>query len=79
MSMIESVEEYGDQWVKWWTAAQPEWRGAEGWPFPQDNNTNMGDWGQLFVGGKDGLFIVIMPETQTWTQALMMLFVTCPG
>ena len=60
MPMIESVEEYGDQWVKWWTAAQPEWRRAEGWPFPRDDDTDVGDWGQLFAGGKDGLFIVVM-------------------
>ena len=56
---IESVKMYKDEWVMWWTAAQPEWRETEHWPFPQCKLAEE-DWRDLFLSGKDGLFIVVM-------------------
>ena len=65
---IESVQTYKDEWVKWWTKAQLEWRNVERWPFSQDN-TGTGDWGDLFSSGKDGLYIVIM-SLSWWVHTL---------
>jgi len=46
-------------WISWWTALQPEWRIAYDWPFPQHVSVD-DSWDNLLIGGKDGLFIVIM-------------------
>ena len=64
---IESVKTYEDEWVTWWTAAQPEWRETEHWPFPQCELAEE-DWGDLFSSGKDGLFIVVM-SLSWWIHA----------
>jgi hypothetical protein len=53
------MQDFEDLWVKWWTAAQPEWRQAKGWPFSQ--REALGEWGtKLSSGGKDGIFLVVM-------------------
>ena len=58
MPKIASIKDFEDQWVQWWTAAQPEWRSTESWPFPKGEVE--GEWGRLLSGGKDGLFLVVM-------------------
>ena len=42
---------------------QPEWRDVDSWPFSQDEG-NIGSWGNLIYGGKDGLYIVVV--TLAW-------------
>ena len=59
MPEIKSVLAFEDLWVQWWSAAQPIWRDTNSWPFSQDE-TVMDDWGMLSLGGKDGLFVVMM-------------------
>lgn len=55
--------EYGVLWIGWWTRLQPTWRNTVDWPFPQ--TASPGDlWDDLLIGGKDGIFIVIM--TLAW-------------
>ena len=66
--MIESVQTYEDEWVQWWTKAQPDWRSVETWPFPKDD-PGTEDWGSLFSSGKDGLYIVATPLSW-WAHAL---------
>ena len=56
---IESVQVFEEQWVKWWSAAQPQWRETQTWPFERVNAAGL-DWGQLLNGGKDGLFLVVV-------------------
>ena len=56
---IESVEVFEEQWVAWWSAAQPGWRETESWPFEQVDATGR-NWGKLPDGGKDGLFLVVV-------------------
>lgn len=65
--MIKSIQTYEDKWVKWWTEAQPKWRNTRNWPFPQDD-VGTGDWDDLFLGGKDGLYIVVM-SLSWWAHA----------
>lgn len=59
MPVIGSVQEFRKVWVKWWSAAQPGWRNTGSWPFSRDEAL-IQDWGQLSLGGKDGLFLVII-------------------
>ena len=66
--MIESVQTYEDEWVQWWTKAQPDWRSVETWLFPKDD-PGTEDWGSLFSSGKDGLYIVVM-SLSWWAHAL---------
>ena len=56
---IESVEIFEEQWLEWWSAAQPEWQETESWPFERVDATGH-DWGKLPNGGKDGLFLVVV-------------------
>ena len=58
MPTIASITSFEEHWVQWWSAAQPEWRDTERWPFLQDGTA--GDWGRLSSGGKDGLFLVVV-------------------
>jgi len=45
-------------------ALQPAWRvSTSGWPLSQASST-LSSWDEIIVGGKDGLFIVIM--TLSW-------------
>ena len=66
--MIKSVQTYEDEWVQWWTKAQPDWRSVETWPCPKDD-PGTEDWGSLFSSGKDGLYIVVM-SLSWWAHAL---------
>lgn len=51
--------------MKWWSAAQPGWRDTRSWPFLQGEDEAIAqDWGQLSLGGKDGLFLVVV--TLAW-------------
>ena len=59
MPKIRSVEEFQEMWVKWWAAAQLGWRNTGSWPLSRDESP-VQDWGQLSLGGKDGLFLVII-------------------
>jgi hypothetical protein len=59
MPEIKSIQVFEDKWLKWWARCQPKWRKTERWPFPQDD-ADVGDWERLPLGGKDGLFIVVM-------------------
>ena len=47
------------EWIQWWTAAQPQWRVAQGWPFAKGDTVSK-DWGHLLEGGKDGMFLVVV-------------------
>ena len=68
MPEIESVQEFEDVWVEWWSAAQPEWRDTASWPFSTDEII-AGDWGTaLSSGGKDGLFLIVM-SLRWWAHA----------
>ena len=55
--------EYEGQWLAWWAALQPDWRDVTDWPFPQEFPTG-GSWDKILIGGKDGIFIVMM--TLSW-------------
>lgn len=58
---IESVGDFEDNWVQWWSSIQPEWRRGTGdLPFVQEDATGQQDWGKLPTGGKDGLFLVVI-------------------
>lgn len=61
--LIPSLNEYQRLWIAWWTALQPEWRVAGSWPFPQSSSAD-DPWEDLLIGGKDGLFVVVM--TLAW-------------
>ena len=69
--LIQSVQDFEDKWIQWWTKIQPEWRDTENWPFPQDDATEE-DWGHLLEGGKDGLFIVVV-SLGWWIHARVLL------
>jgi len=56
---ITSLDTYQAHWIAWWTALQPKWRDVGSWPFPQDPSTD-DPWDELLIGGKDGLFVVVM-------------------
>lgn len=60
MPHILSIQDYEDKWIEWWSAAQPEWRNTNVWPFIQEDNVVERDWGSLTEGGKDGLFLVLI-------------------
>ena len=57
--VINSIEEYREKWIEWWSAAQPQWRDTEDWPFDKEDVTGK-DWGHLVDGGKDGMYLVIV-------------------
>jgi hypothetical protein len=57
--VINLVEEYQEKWIEWWSAAQPQWRNTEDWPFNREDVTGK-DWGRLLDGGKDGMYLVIV-------------------
>jgi hypothetical protein len=59
---ITSLHTYEQLWIGWWVSLQPDWRKGS-WPLPRDSPAD-GSWDKLFVGGKDGLFIVLM--TLSW-------------
>jgi len=56
---IESIQEFEDMWVAWWSAAQPKWRDTSDWPFVQADADGQ-DWGSLADGGKDGFFLTMV-------------------
>ena len=58
LPQIESIQDFEDNWVKWWLAIQPEWRKAG--LFVREEATGQRDWGDLPNGGKDGLFLVVV-------------------
>lgn len=55
---IKSIPVFEDLWMRWWSAAQPEWRNTNSWPFSRDEAA-VHDWGTLLLGGKDSLFLVV--------------------
>ena len=57
---IESLKDFEDNWVQWWSASQPKWHKTERWPFAQEITVGERDWGVLSGGGKDGLFLVMV-------------------
>ena len=54
---IKSIQDFEDNWVKWWSAIQPKCQ--ETGPFMQEV-TEQRDWGNLPNGGKDGHFLVVV-------------------
>ena len=60
---ILSLQKYRELWVCWWTSLQPPWRHMTNWPLPRSSSTD-GPWNDLLIGGKDGLFVIIM--TLSW-------------
>ena len=56
---VVSARAYGDEWVKWWTAAQPQERETQQWPFSRDSISDIG-WGKFPANGKDGIYLTIM-------------------
>lgn len=61
--MILSLSEYQAFWISWWKGLQPPWRSTEEWPLLRDSQVVDG-WDKILVGGKDGLFVVMM--TLSW-------------
>jgi len=57
--LIASLPNYEELWIGWWTSLQPDWRNTGSWPLPRSPSAD-GSWDELLVGGKDGLFIVVM-------------------
>ena len=57
--MISSLAAYEKFWIGWWTSLQPSWRHSDVWPLPR-GPIGDGKWDELLVGGKDGLFVVVM-------------------
>jgi len=58
---IPSLPNYEKFWICWWSSLQPDWRCIGDWPLACDAG---GTWDKLLIGGKDGLFIVVM--TLAW-------------
>ena len=58
---ITSLHTYEKLWIGWWSSLQPDWREG-GWPLLRGSVD--GPWDELLVGGKDGLFVVMM--TLSW-------------
>ena len=56
---IESVQEFENEWVQWWSEIQPEWRDTKDWPFAQEDAVGR-CWGHLPKGGKYGLFLIVI-------------------
>jgi len=56
---IESVQDFEDKWVAWWSASQPKWRDTSDWPFVREDADGR-DWASLGDGGKDGLFLTLV-------------------
>lgn len=59
---------YGTEWVKWWTAAQPQERDTQQWPFPKNVNGD-GGWHRFPANGKDGIFTAVM-ALSWWARAI---------
>ena len=59
MPLIPSLSEYEDCWISWWKGLQPPWRNTGNWPLLQSHST-VDAWDKLLVGGKDGIFVVVM-------------------
>ena len=59
MPTIASACAYGTEWVKWWTAAQPQECDVHEWPFSRDTNIDV-DWCKFPANGKDGVFLAVM-------------------
>lgn len=47
---IDSVEDFKDEWIQWWSAIQPQWRDTGDWLFTKEDTTRK-DWGHLLDGG----------------------------
>ena len=59
---------YGSEWVKWWTAAQPQERDSQQWPFSRDS-IGGADWRKFPANGKDGIFLAVM-ALSWWATAV---------
>lgn len=55
---ISSLPAYKESWATWWMSLQPDWRSG-GWPL-HCSLSPVGLWNKILVGGKDGLFVVVM-------------------
>ena len=71
MPTIVSACTYGTEWVKWWTATQPQERETKQWPFPRDSISDVG-WSKFPANGKDGIFLAIM-GLSWWPPAIKSL------
>ena len=67
MPVVVDSNSYGDEWVKWWKAAQPKERDTEQWPFPRNVNGDAG-WHRFPAIGKDGIFVAVM-ALSWWASA----------
>ncbi|KAJ6451211.1 hypothetical protein C8R47DRAFT_952652, partial [Mycena vitilis] len=57
---IPNIEQYATQWWKWWSALQPQWRGAwRGQKGPQQAVPKGADWSLLEVPGQNGVLSVV--------------------
>ena len=65
---VVSARAYGDEWIKWWTAAQPQERETQQWPFSRDSISDIG-WGKFPANGKDGIYLAIM-GLSWWASAI---------
>lgn len=68
MPVVLDPHTYGTEWVKWWTAAQPQERDTKEWPFARNTDHSI-DWRRFPANGKDGIFIAIM-ALSWWALAL---------
>ena len=62
---------YGTEWVKWWTATQPQECETKQWPFPRDSIDDV-SWSKFPANGKDGIFLAIM-GLSWWPFAIQSL------
>ena len=68
--VIESIQDYENQWILWWSVIQPKWRDTGIWPFEEFGKASplKRDWGDFVNGGKYGLFIVVL-SLGWWIEA----------
>ena len=64
---VHDAHIYYERWLSWWTACQPPWRKAGGWPFSRENTNT--SWGKLEARGQNGIFIVVM-STTWWASSI---------
>ncbi|KAI0055827.1 hypothetical protein BV25DRAFT_1788094, partial [Artomyces pyxidatus] len=55
---IEDVQEFADNFRRWWGGMQPEWRGRQ-WPLKRDSIPGE-TWEATRKGGANGIVIVII-------------------
>lgn len=64
----DDLEQYADDWWKWWCELQPPFRGKDPRTMSRVQNADA-EWSQLLKGGPNGFFIILL-AVGWWSLAL---------